>query len=108
MYLKNLKAIRKNNKMTQFETAKIFNIPLRTYNAYENGEYQPSLETLIKLADYFEVSVDYLIGHRQNNKIDLSGLSKAQRNAINIICELNELNSNKVEAYAQALLSEQK
>ncbi len=107
MELNNLKELRKTYKITQLETANALNIPLRTYNAYENGEYQPNIETLIKIADYFDVSVDYLIGHRQNNKIDKSGLTDTQKNIIDIASQLNETQANRVESYAIAKLEEQ-
>ena len=39
-----------------------------SYIRYENGSAQPSLENLVKLADYFDVSLDYLLGREDNEK----------------------------------------
>lgn len=54
--------LRSEKKLSQREVAKIFNVSQGTYNNWENSRTQPSLEQLIALADFFEVSVDYLIG----------------------------------------------
>ena len=37
-------------------------INLRTYHRYENGEREASVSTLIRMADYFGVTIDYLVG----------------------------------------------
>ena len=47
---------------TQIEVAKETEIVYRTYRRYECGEMLPTLEPLVKLADYFNVSLDYLTG----------------------------------------------
>lgn len=57
-----LKRIRKTNKIMQKDIAKLLSLPLRTYQSYEYGEALPSIETLNILADYFDVSLDYLVG----------------------------------------------
>ena len=45
-------------------------VPLRTYQRYEYGEREPNASTLLALADYFDVSVDYLLGRTDNPKIN--------------------------------------
>ncbi len=57
-----LKELRKNNNMTQTEIAKILNISQRTYSNYETGSREPSIDTLIEIADYYKISLDYLTG----------------------------------------------
>lgn len=47
---------------SQTDVAKKININLRTYQRYEYGEREPRMSELIALADYFEVSLDYLVG----------------------------------------------
>lgn len=103
----NLKNLRIQSKLTQKDLSKNLNISRVNLSRYENGEVEPNFETLIKLADYFNVSVDYLIGHRQNNKIDKSGLTDTQKNIIDIASQLNEIQANRVESYAIAKLEEQ-
>ncbi|WPQ68399.1 helix-turn-helix domain-containing protein [Weissella paramesenteroides] len=60
-----LKELRKAKGMQQQEAAKELNIPGSTYSHYELNEREPRIDVLIKLADYFDVSVDYLIGHEK-------------------------------------------
>lgn len=53
---------RKLNKMTQKEVSDRLGIKQPSYIRYEKGYAQPSLESLVILADIFDVSVDYLLG----------------------------------------------
>lgn len=60
-----LKELRAGKKLTQQNIADYLGINLRTYQYYEGKDekaHRPDLETLVALADFFEVSVDYLIG----------------------------------------------
>lgn len=61
--LKNrLKECRKNIGKTQKEVAKFLQISERGYQNYEIGQREPNLAVLTQLADYFNVSTDYLLG----------------------------------------------
>ena len=53
---------RKLNKITQRQLADYLKIAQPSYIRYENGTAEPSMDTLVKIADYFDVSVDYLLG----------------------------------------------
>lgn len=57
-----LKATRQEQKLTQKNLAEYLKIQERAYQNYEYGNREPSLDTLIKIADYFNVSLDYLVG----------------------------------------------
>ena len=57
-----LKDLRKQKKVGQKEVAELLEVSLRSYQFYESGEYDPSLPNLVVLADYFQVSTDYLLG----------------------------------------------
>lgn len=57
-----LKDKRKSHKYTQQEIADKLGITQSTYAYYETGRNEPDLETLKKLADIFETSIDYLVG----------------------------------------------
>lgn len=64
-----LKQLRTRKKRTQGEVAKVLGVTRPAYTAYETGKRNPDYETLQKIADYFEVSIDYLLGreaHQQN------------------------------------------
>ncbi len=54
--------LRSEKNLSQRELARIMNVSQGTYNNWENANTQPSIEQLITLANFFEVSVDYLIG----------------------------------------------
>ncbi len=58
-----LKELRKRDKITQISFAKDNGIPLRTLQSWENGESQIKPEKAQQLADYFGVSVGYLLGY---------------------------------------------
>lgn len=57
-----LKKIRKEKNLTQADVANALNITVRQYQRYESGEQTTTLDNLIALADYFNVSLDYLVG----------------------------------------------
>ena len=56
---------RKLNNVTQRQMADFLQIAQPSYIRYENGSAEPSLESLVKIADYFDVSVDYLLGRTE-------------------------------------------
>lgn len=53
---------RKLNGLTQRQVAEHLQVAQPSYIRYENGTSEPTLENLVKLADFFDVSVDYLLG----------------------------------------------
>ena len=57
-----LKAIRTEKRVYQREVAEALGISVWAYQTYESGECEPSIANLIALADYFQVSTDYLLG----------------------------------------------
>lgn len=58
----NIKTLREQRKMTQQECADIFGVKLRAWQTYEQGVSEPKFNILLKIADYFNVSLDYLLG----------------------------------------------
>lgn len=65
--IKNLKEVRLATGKTQKEVAAETNIGYKRYNSYETGAREPDAETLILLANYFNVTVDVLMGREENN-----------------------------------------
>ncbi len=61
MIFKNLRTIREDKDLRQSDIAKILNISQNTYSQYETGVISITAESLVKLADYYGVSVDYLL-----------------------------------------------
>ena len=60
--IKRLKYLRSLKKLNQAEMANFLGVALGTYRNWEQGIRHPDTDTLIKLADFFEVSTDYLLG----------------------------------------------
>lgn len=57
-----LKDLREDNDLSQKNVANILNIPIRTYSSYENEERGLPIDILIKLAQFYNTSSDYIIG----------------------------------------------
>lgn len=77
MFGDRLKLLRKNGNYTQKELGEKLNVSGRVIGYYESNERFPDKETLTRLADFFDVSVDYLLGRTdirnniKDNKIDI-------------------------------------
>ncbi len=63
-----LKELRKEKGISQLKLALILNTSQNTISRYETGEREPGINELIKLAEYFNVSIDYLVGRTDNPK----------------------------------------
>ena len=64
-----LKEIRKSKGISQLQLALELNTNQNTISRYETGEREPGIAELIKIADYFDVSVDYLLERTDNPKM---------------------------------------
>ena len=62
MLAKRLKLLRKERRVYQRELAEYLGITLRTYQFYGDGALGPSIKGRIALADFFDVTIDYLVG----------------------------------------------
>ena len=65
-----LKELRKKNHISQVKLALEMNMAQNTISQYENEVRQADYETLIAFADFFDVSVDYLLGRTDNPKMN--------------------------------------
>ena len=66
---KNLAMLREDNNLSRKDFAKILNISYSNLSKYETDERLPSHDILLKIADYFDVSIDYLLGRSKISKI---------------------------------------
>lgn len=70
MKYKNIRSIREDNDVTQQQMAELLNVSQNTYSQYETGKIEWTASTLIKIADYFNVSVDYLLDRTKNKQMN--------------------------------------
>ena len=84
--------LRKERGLSQREAAKSFGVSQGTFNNWENSNTQPSIEQLISIARFFEVSVDYLIGNADDVGVInlISTLTPEQREVISLFSALPE------------------
>lgn len=89
--MERLKMLRSARGVLQKDVAALLGIDRTTYVKYEKGVSEPSIETLLKLADYFGVSVDFLLGREdEDTKKEIAALSDDDLN-LEIIKLLTEL-----------------
>ena len=99
-----LKELRKQRKENQTEIANYLNLSQHAISSYEQGRTEPDLKTIKKIADYFNVSLDYLL-ERPFRQIELSGASEKQKELIKEILELDDTAVETVNAFIQGLKS---
>lgn len=93
----NLKDIRQQTGKTQEIVAKDLGMKKQTYQNYELEKREPGIDTLIKIADYFRVSVDDIIGHGTQ-------INTTFKKLINLCNELNDIEIQKLIHYAEGLI----
>lgn len=91
-----LRALRTEAGMTQTDLAKRLNITKSVISYYELQERTPSPDVLIRLADIFHVSTDYLLGINHKKMIDVSDLSDEDVRFLLITIETLRKKNNKL------------
>lgn len=89
-----LKELRQTKNLRQEQVAKLIGVNKSAISSYENDLRQPSFDILVRLANLYRVSTDYLLGQTDKRSLDLTGLT-AEEAAI--ICELVASMSKKNE-----------
>lgn len=69
MYFKRLKDLREDKDLFQKDVAKVLGISQQYYSQYELGKFTMPIELLIKLSNFYNVSLDYIVGLTDNKKI---------------------------------------
>ena len=85
-----IRELRKDKNIDQKQLANFLNVSAGTISNYENEEYEPNLDTLNKIANYFNVSVDYLLG-RVKFRFDYSVMSKNIKDKYTVSNLLNDI-----------------
>ncbi len=70
IFMKRIKELRKNNKLSQLKIAEILNISRSTWTGYEYGKYQISTLLLLDIAKRYQVSIDFLLGKIDKNMLN--------------------------------------
>lgn len=70
MVYPNIRALREDSDLRQRELAEVLHVSQNTYSQYENGVIEWTAPHLVKLADYYHVSVDYLLGRTRKKEVN--------------------------------------
>jgi len=96
---KRLKQLREKRGLKQTQLADIMNVSNRTISVYEKGTVVPPTENLERLATFFDVTTDYLLGRTNNPKVSLNERGEEESTKINVEEMLDKawlLKGNKV------------
>ena len=100
--MENLRKIRKERDLTMKEVGIAIGVGESTISQYETGKRQPDQQTLLKLADYFDVSVDYLLGKEERGSAGINlnkSLSLQERKLINDYRKCSETAKKRIAEY---------
>ncbi len=86
--VKNLKKLRIRREISQQQLADVIGVSQQSINKYENHGVEPDIETLTRLADFFETTVDELIGHASIERMEYN-LNDAEAHLIDSYRRLN-------------------
>ena len=101
-----LKELREEQRLSQNGLALKLNVSQSTISAYEVGDRTPDLETLIAIAQFFGVSLDYLAGQSDlKQQIRQSDLNSSELEHLRIYRQLSDVDKEKVSAYIEGLQS---
>ena len=82
-----IRELRTAKRVSQVELAQRLGITKQCVSNWENSNIQPSLEMLVKLAEFFHVSTDYLLGLDNRKRLEVEGLTNLQLAHIQQIIE---------------------
>lgn len=104
--MENLRKIREKRNINQLKVAMDLEITQESISKYETNKAMPSSTVLIKLANYFNCSVDYLLDRTENPKMNIEKQSIEDEKIENLIFRFKKLsteNKNKLDGFLSAL-----
>ena len=101
--LVNLRKLRKEAKISQKKLAEDIGTSQQAINKYENHNIEPDIETLIRLAEYFDTSVDYLVGHT-SDRVPVENCS--EKEMIEAFHKLNRKQQKCVKMIVELILDD--
>ena len=99
-----LRKLRKEKNLTMKQLGNIVGVTECAISQYELGKREPSNETLFKLADVFDVSVDYLLGRDEEQKTPVPE-DERDREILERFSKLSATDAAKVSAFIEGLLA---
>lgn len=96
-----MKELRKDRKLSQTKVAKALKMTQRMYSTYETGDRKPTIDTLMDIANYFNVTLDYLTGNETKR---LEPLTEEERKMLKNYRELNTTYQNNVVERIKTLI----
>jgi transcriptional regulator with XRE-family HTH domain len=103
--MKQLKALRKANGLNMKELGSKVGLSESTISLYENGKRQPDNETMLKFADFFGVSVDYLLGRQEE---PTPTLTDEEKELFNLITQLTDEEVEELSKFVDFILSKRR
>ena len=97
-----LKDLRKKRGVSQIEISKAIEIPQTSYSRYEQGVCDPNISTLIKLADFYNISIDELV-ERPTDMINLNLLDNTRKTLIKEIINSSDIAVARLDAFYQGV-----
>ncbi|MGN1222089.1 MAG: helix-turn-helix domain-containing protein [Christensenellales bacterium] len=97
----------KTYNLNQTDFAKEIGVSQKTISNYLNGETEPTMSVLCKIADYFGVTLDYLCDHK-TDIIDTSSYNSTAKGLVKKLPKLNSGNLDKLDAFCDGLIEGQK
>ena len=84
-YYPRLRDLREDADLTQEELVKLLKMHKTTYTNYEQGKREPPFELIIKLAKFYDVSIDYIAGLSEDTSIKKQTLSDFEKSLVSIL-----------------------
>ena len=81
-----LKHLRRDKHLTQAQVAERIGVTASMVSSYETDIRLPSYEVMLRIADLFGVSVDYLLGRQEKRLLDISALSEEEATIVTMLC----------------------
>lgn len=102
-FMKRLYELRTEKGLSQRSMATNFNVSQGTYNNWENGRTQPSVEQLVALANFFGVSVDYLVSNDEVRNDIKDSLTEEQRKLFRAVSQLDVRSASLLADFLESL-----
>ena len=105
--LKNLKALRESRRLNQQELAELLHISQASVSKYEIGLAEPDIYIIKRIANFFQVSIEYLNGDEKKQPMDNDSLTEKEKQFLADYGKLSPLQKDEVRALMRAHLSSQ-